>query len=127
MDAWEPTLNDLRDYYQRYFTLGCLATDIGNKFALISLICFLTKQARVKTPTATCEQVIRKIVGDSNSNSAGLLKALSVICEDFMRNTSEFMTFNFKSSKEMVSKIKEILNTELPFENPYPPITKCPF
>lgn len=118
-NAWEPTLEELSAYYREHLTLGCLATDIGSKFALISLICFLTKQARKNKPDATCAQVIKKIVGDSSSNSKGLLKAVAVICEDYMRNTTEFLTFNLKSSKEMVDKIKEILHCELPFENPY--------
>lgn len=125
--AWEPTIEELSAYYKENFTLGCLATDIGSKFALISLICFLTKQARKSKPDATCMQVIKKIVGESGANSDGLLKAIAVICEDYMRNTTEFLTFNLKSSKEMVDKIKEILHCELPFENPYAHEGDLPF
>ena len=113
-DAWEPTINDLRYYYNRYFSLNCLATTSTNKFVLISLICFLTLRARVKNPKATCEQVIRKITGEMNSKN--LVTALSVICEDYMLNSEEFPTFKLKTATEMVEKIKEILHTELPFK-----------
>ena len=97
MEYYEPTMNDLKEYYKQYFSLGCLACDIGTKFALISLICFLTKQARNKTPNATTWQVIQKIrQGKESHNSEGLLKGLAVICDDFMRNTTEFLTFDLK-------------------------------
>lgn len=124
MEYYEPTMNDLRDYYKEYFSLGCIATDIGTKFALISLICFLTKQARNKTPEATTWQVIKKVrQGKESHNSERLLKGLAVICDDFMKNTTEFLTFNLKSAKEMVDKINEILDKELPWE-PTTPETK---
>lgn len=117
MEFYPPTLNDLKEYYKDYFSLGCIATDIGAKFALISLICFLTKQARVKNPKATTWQVIQKIRQGKESNSSErLLKGLAVICDDFMRNTTEFLTFDLKSAKDMVAKINEILDKELPWE-----------
>ena len=121
MEYYEPTLNDLREYYKDYFSLGCLACEIGTKFALISLICFLTKQARNKTPNATTWQVIQKVrKGKESHNSERILKGLAVICDDFMRNTTEFLTFDMKSSKEMVDKINEILDKELPWEDSTP-------
>lgn len=121
MEYYEPTLNDLREYYKDYLSLGCLACDIGTKFALISLICFLTKQARNKTPNATTWQVIQKVrKGKESHNSERILKGLAVICDDFMRNTTEFLTFDMKSSKEMVDKINEILDKELPWEDSTP-------
>ena len=114
MEYYEPTMNDLKEYYKQYFSLGCLACDIGTKFALISLICFLTKQARNKTPNATTWQVIQKIrQGKESHNSEGLLKGLAVICDDFMRNTT---------AKDMVAKINEILDKELPWEPTTPEI-----
>ena len=43
------------------------------------------------------------------------LRGLSVVCTDFMNHTTEFLTFDLKSSKDMITKIREILNTWLPF------------
>ena len=126
MEAWEPTLTDLRSTYNRYFSLACLNVSPENKFALISLICFLTKQARKKNPEVSVDQVIRKVTNGKAMNSNGLLRALTCICEDYLKTESEFPIFGAKSSKEIVDKVIEILNTELPFENPYPN-EKIPF
>lgn len=126
MEAWEPTLTDLRSTYSRYFSLKCLNVPFSDKFILISLICFLTLQARKKTPEATVEQVIRKVTNGRASNSPGLLRALVCICEDYLAHSKEFPIFGAKSSKEIVDKIVEILNTEVPFDNPYP-VEDIPF
>lgn len=113
---YEPSYRDLSAVYAYYFTLGNLNTDIGSKFALISLICYLTFRVRKKNPKATCLQVINKITEkDKAKHDEKFIQGLSIICEDFMRNTSEFLTFELKTQKEIISKIKEIMNTWLPF------------
>lgn len=118
MEYYDETIDSLKEYYRDHFTLGCLACDIGSKFALISLICFLTKQARVKNPKATTLQVIQKVrQGKESHNSRALIMGLAVICDDFMRNTTEFLTFGMKTAKDMVTKINEILDGELPWED----------
>lgn len=124
MEAWEPTLTDLHSTYNRYFSLSCLNVSPEQKFALISLICFLTLQARKNNPKATPEQVIKKIA--DGGNSPGLLRALCCICDDFLKSAGDFPIFGAKSSKEIVECIKKILNTEMPFDNPYP-VNDLPF
>ena len=126
MEAWDPTLTDLRSTYNRYFTLACLNVNFESKFALIALICFLTKQARKSNPNATVEQVIKKVLPENHNVSAGLLRALVCICEDHLVGNSDFPSFGAKSAKEIVLKIREILDTEMPFPNPYP-ADVCPF
>lgn len=117
MEAWEPTYSELEEYYRRYYSLSYLNTTIENKFGLISLVCFLTQQARKKNPDATCYQVIMKVVGNEKFDKGRMefLRGLSIVCDDFMKHTTEFMTFDLKSSKAMIAKIKEILETWLPF------------
>ena len=117
MEAWEPTYSELEEYYNKYFSLSFLNTTIENKFGLISLICFLTQQARKKNPDATCYQVIMKIVGDEITDKYRLqfLRGLSIVCNDFMKHTTSYLTFDLKTSKEMVSYIKNIIDTWLPF------------
>lgn len=126
MEAWAPTLTDLRSTYNRYFTLSCLNVGPDAKFALISLICFLTKQARKNNPKATVDQVLRKVLNGRAMNSNGLLRAVTCICEDMLLGEGEFPIFGAKSSKEIVDKIVEILGKEMPFGNPYPNEV-CPF
>ncbi len=117
MDVWNPTYKELEDYYASNFSMSGLNTDISNKFALISLICFVTQQVRKKDPETTCYQIIMKVVKDDTVDDYYLkfLRGLSIVCNDFMLNTKEFMTFDLHSSKEIIKKIKEILATWLPF------------
>ena len=121
MEAWEPTFDQLNEIYQKYFSLKNVDVTIDNKFGLISLICFLTKQARVKKPDATCLQVLEKVNAPTTEEhfcacpNGDFIKGLAIICEDYMKTKGDFMTFGMKSSKEMVAKIREILGTELPF------------
>ena len=112
MEAWEPSYHDLENYYREYYSLGNLNCDIVSKFALISLICFLTKQARIKNPDATCYLVIMKIIdGEESQHDLNFIRGLSVVCTDMMKHCNEFLTFDMTTSKEMVKKIKEILHT----------------
>lgn len=117
MEAWNPTYKDLEDYYAKHFSLGFLNTTFENKVGLISLICFLTQQARKKNPDATCYQVIMKVIGNESFNKykAEFLRGLAVVCDDFMKHTSEFLTFDLKSAKAITNKINEILDTWMPF------------
>lgn len=121
MEAWQPTYDELNEIYEKYFSLKNVAVTMDNKFGLISLICFLTKQARTKKPDATCLQVIEKINASTSTNpfvacnNQDFLKGLSIICEDYMKTKGDFMTFGIKTSKEMIAKIREILESELPF------------
>lgn len=113
---YEPSYRDLSAVYAYYFTLGNLNTDIADKFGLISLICYLTFKVRKKSPKATCLQVINKIIEkDKAKYDERFIQGLSIVCEDFMRNTSSFLTFGLKTQKEIISKIREIMNTWLPF------------
>lgn len=43
-----PNYEELKGIYSKYFSLGGIAGDINNKFGLISLVGFLTYQARQK-------------------------------------------------------------------------------
>lgn len=107
---------DRKTIYSNYFSLGNLNTDIGSKFALISLICYLTHKLRMKKPEVNCYKVIMKII-EKNAHTYNMefIENLSIICDDFMQNTSEFLTFDIKSTKEMAKKVKEILDTWIPF------------
>lgn len=113
---FEPSYRDLAGVYSYYFSLSHLNTDIGSKFALISLICHLTSNIRKRKPEVTCLQVINKILEKGKvTYDEQFIQGLSIICEDFMRNTTEYLTFELKTQKAMVSKILEILSSWLPF------------
>lgn len=105
--------NELKSFYNKHFSLGYLNTDIKNKFALISLVCEVTRLSKLKNPGVTHYQILAKI-----NESVGLpdefIDSLSIICEDFAYGCKEFITFGLKP-KEFVTNIKSILSTYVPF------------
>lgn len=103
---------DLESFYNKHFSLGHLNTDINTKFALISLICYITEKLKKKVPDVTYYQIIYKlskgIIPEEN------VKSLAIMCNDFAYGCSEFPTFNIPD-KEIPSKIREIMSSWTPF------------
>lgn len=109
-----PNYEELKGIYSKYFSLGGIAGDINNKFGLISLVGFLTYQARQKNPDATCYQVIMKVT-EGRYFPQEYVRGLSIVCEDFMYGVKTFNTCGCKSAKEMITQINNILDNWLPF------------
>lgn len=105
--------NDLKRVYSENFSLGYLNTDIKNKFALISLICEVTRMAKSKKPDITHYQIVYKMCEEFGLPD-DFIKGLAVVCEDFAYGCTEFITFGLKP-KEYVKTIKDILRTYMPF------------
>jgi hypothetical protein len=103
--------DELKKIYIENFSLGYLNTDINNKFALISLICYITMKAKMKKPDVTTYQIIMKIYNDLPED---FIKALAIICDDFSYGCTEFPTFGIQP-KDMIDTIKNLLKSYLPF------------
>lgn len=113
MKISEPTFVELQDYYTKYFSLGKIASDINEKFALISLIGFIVYNMKKKKPDVTYYEVIYKLAEGTGISDLEI-KALAIMVEDFSYECTDFPTFGLKP-KEMTVKIKEILNKMMPF------------
>ena len=107
-----PPYEEMQEIYNKYFSLGFLGDDISNKFALISLTCYLTEKLKEKKPDITHWSVLYKL--SNGSVPEYYLKGLAVICSDLSYGCKEFPTFDLKG-KEIPDKIKELLNQHLPF------------
>lgn len=94
------------------YSLGYMGTDINSKFAVISLVGYLTFVLRKKKPDVTCYQVIKKIVGEGLPED--IIKGLSIVCSDFAYGCEQFPTFGL-SDKDIPKKVREILLNSLPF------------
>lgn len=94
------------------FSLGNLGTDINNKFALISLVCYITYNKKLKDPTWSCWSTLYKI--NQGAIPDNILIGWSIVCEDFLYGCSEFPTFGLQL-KEIPKKIKELLLMYCPF------------
>ena len=107
------TFKEMEQLYKRHFSMGYLATDINNKFALISLIGYITTHMKAKKPDVTYYQVVYKLAEGTGLEEEDIYK-LAIISEDFAYGCKDFPTFGL-SPKEMPKKIKEILSKYLPF------------
>ena len=110
---------DKVSFYTRNFSTGSFSSEkLSNKLALISLLCLLTKKLREKEGNLTVKQVIEKLLQrplNINESFDAFLIGLAIICEDFLYGVKEIDNFGFTDSKQVVNKIKELLNEWLPF------------
>lgn len=111
-DTDELSYKSLQNLYSTYFTLGHINTDVNSKFALISLICYITNRLKSKNPDVTFYQVVYKLA--STKIPEENIKGLSIMCKDFSYGCTEFPTFGI-SDKDIPNKIKEILSNWTPF------------
>lgn len=107
-----PEYSEMQAIYMSMFSLHWFGNDISNKFALISLICYLKYKLSAKKPDVTHYQIIMKCGGENLPED--VVKALAVICSDFGYGCTEFPLFGLKD-KQIPNKIKELLQNYLPF------------
>lgn len=104
--------------YNYTFSLGNLNSgDLNEKLILISLVALATQKMKLKDPKITPIQILMSITGQKRDDSAyyQFLESLSIIVEDFGYNCDKIDSCGCKTSQEIISKIKEILNLWLPF------------
>ena len=107
-----PPYEKMQELYKKLFSLCYLGNSISNKFALISLVCYLQYKMSAKKPDITHYQIIKKCADPSIPED--FIKTLAVICSDFGYGCTEFPLFDLKD-KEIPNKVKELLNSYLPF------------
>ena len=115
----DASYDDKRTLYSSFFSSGTQTTGkMNNKLILISLICLVSQKMSVDNKTVTPKDVIEKIVGKVlNVNNAydHYLIGLSIVCDDMMVGVTEIDSFGLKTSAEIITKIKNILDEWLPF------------
>ena len=98
--------------FNSYFSLSTLGNDFSSRIALITLICYLYNRLKPKQPDLTYWTLVYQL--GNKLLPENVLKGLSVICENFGYNCSEFPTFGIED-KKIPAKIKEIFANWLPF------------
>jgi hypothetical protein len=107
-----PPYETMQRLYNTYFSLKYLGKDINSKFALISLVCYITEKLKEKKPDWTHWKTLYSI--NKGSVPEDFLKGLAVICSDFAYGCTSFPTFGIED-KKIPAKIKELLDSYLPF------------
>lgn len=108
------TYEELRDLYKKYFTLGYINGNIKDKFALISLVCFMCHRLKEKDPDITPYRLLKKLTKNDVTIPENFIWAVSIICEDYMYMATDFPTFGV-ALKDIPSTIQNLLNKYLPF------------
>lgn len=110
---------DKKDVYGKVFSLGTLngISSINDKLILISILSLLYLKMREKNPEVTPLRILMQIMKQPKDNSAMylMLEGLSVVVEDMCYGCTTADACGLKTSQEITSKIKEILDTWLPF------------
>lgn len=110
-----PSYEEMQTLYSKYFSLDFLGSDINNKFALISLTCYLTSKLKVKKPDVTHLSILCAINNKGTTHvPEDYIKRLAVVCSDFAYGCTQFPTFGI-DDKDIPAKIKEIMSSRLPF------------
>jgi len=107
-----------RDLYVKYFSLGTIGKNtVNDKLILISLLSLTYIKMKEKKPDITVLDILKSITKQPVDNSIfyQMLESLSIIVEDFSFNCTIADSCGLHSSQEIINKIKEILNTWIPF------------
>jgi len=107
-----------RKIYGNVFSFGYLWTNsLNDRLVLISLVALVSNQMKLKDPKVTTLQILIKITNKEKDNSAfyKALETLSILVDDFSYGIKVFDPCGFKTSQEIINKIKELLNTWMPF------------
>lgn len=114
-DMCENTKNLLDS--NRFFIGVPASSDMGDKFAIITLICRLTQELRQKKPDVTIKQVIMACIGKDlpiTDDAKAIIDSLEAVCTWWSYGCNKFPDLGV-SAKEMSKKIKELYFNLLPF------------
>lgn len=106
-----------KEYSLQHRAFDCgkyLAVPLIEKFAIISLLGFLTKSVKKKTPTCTSYDVLLKVLEDKTIDREFLYN-ICIVTDDFTTDVNEFELFGLKTQKDIIDKINSILQNWLPF------------
>lgn len=103
--------------YVRCFGFGNLLSDeFDDKLILISLIALTANKLKEKNPKLTTLDVLLQITKEKEGTSFyNALENLSMLVDDLSYSVSKFNSYGLNDSKQIINKIKELLNTWTPF------------
>lgn len=114
----ELTQEEKSRLYTVVFGFGSIAsTDITDKLVLISLVGLSSSKLKEKNPNFTTLEFLLKITNTEKTEEHfyNFLSNLAILVDDLGYATKNYDACGLKSSTEIINKIKEILQTWLPF------------
>ncbi|MGV8961930.1 MAG: hypothetical protein ACOH2V_00935 [Candidatus Saccharimonadaceae bacterium] len=112
------TYEDKNLLFQSVFSIGNLLTpEFSDKLVLVSLVSLVQQRMHEKDPSMTHLKVLTKITGREKDESSfyQFLESLAIIAKDFSYGTKKIDPCGLTTSQDIINKIKELLNTWMPF------------
>jgi hypothetical protein len=108
---------DKKELYSQLFSTGYMGGDaLDDKLVLVSLISLTYLKLKEKNNAVTPIQILEKITKEPKGTLMyQTLEALSILVEDLSYGHKTASSCGLKSSEEIINKIKELINTWIPF------------
>lgn len=104
-----------QNLYKENFSLGHISKNVNDKLILVSLVSLVYLKTKVNKKDVKPIDILLQIRGKSKAPHISMLESLSVLVEDFCYDCDKADPCGLKSSKEIINKIKELLNVWIPF------------
>ena len=113
------SFEDKTKLYTKCFSFGYLSSpELNSKLVLISLVALSSSKLKENNPNLTTLDFLIKLSGiDPNKKNHYyyFLENLALISDDLSYMVTKFDPCGYKDSKEIINKIKELLQSWLPF------------
>lgn len=109
---------DKKKIYLENFSIGYVSSsELNDRLALISLVALVYQRMKITNPNVTALQILQQITKQKKDNSYFyfFLEALAIFVEDISYGIKKIDPFGLKTSKDIINKIKDLLNTWIPF------------
>lgn len=111
--------NEKKEFYTKNFSIGNFtsAEGLSERLILISLITLVYLKTKEKDDEITVLKILMQITGQKADNSGfyQVLENLSILIEDLSYDVRTADACGLTTSKDIIKKIKEILNSWIPF------------
>ncbi|MDA3855096.1 MAG: hypothetical protein PF569_02470 [Candidatus Woesearchaeota archaeon] len=119
METNNLTYEEKKNLYTKTFSIGNFhkTSSIDEKMVLLSLVSLVYLKTKEKKRDIIPLDILIQITQGTKDDSAfyNMLESLSILVEDFCYETEVASSCGLKNSKEIIHKIKEILNSWIPF------------
>ncbi len=114
-----PTLAEREQYVNDYIAMGGTGMGGNNLLKVISLVCYLTQQYRLKKdPETQPIAIIEKACGiphEGAYSERDMQGRIAILCNVFLTEDAKFSTFGLTTLPEMLETINKIVDNWLPF------------
>ena len=111
------TYDEKKSFYLRTFSLGRVGEQLNDLLVLLSITTLTYLQLKKKNQSISPLSILQKITNQPSDDSYfyKVLESLSILTEDLANYYDKADSCGLKDSTEILTKIKNLLNTWTPF------------